>query len=162
MVEMGQINSDTNFQEALAKLQKYCSYQERCLQEVKRKLLAIGATANVAGQIIDSLIEEGYLNEERFAKSFARGRFRYKKWGRIRIEMELGRRQVKDVYIISALDSIDENSYLETLTELIRKKNNQVKAPDIYSRRKKIADYMVRKGYEPEIVWKELKEKLLS
>ena len=95
-------------EEALAKIQRYCAYQVRCHQEVRTRLLDMGVYADWLEEIIVQLIEENFLNEERFARSFARGKFRIKQWGRNRIRQELKKRNISAYCIRMAMEEIEE------------------------------------------------------
>jgi len=136
-------------EQALQKIRHYCGYQERCHAEVKEKLYSFGLYKQEIEEMISTLIEENYLNEERFAQHFAGGKFRMKQWGRKRIEYELKQKQLSDYCIRKGLKEIDENDYRKTLGKLAEQKWDQLKEEDnIYSKRKKLSDYLVQKGYE--------------
>lgn len=139
--------------EALAKLQRYCAYQDRCHQEVRSKLLDLGIYGNDLEEIIADLIEENFLNEERFARSFARGKFRIKKIGRNRIKRELKQRQVSAYCIRKAMTEIEEEDYHKTLCEVIVKKYRNLKEADDFVRKGKVAKYVISRGFEPKLVW---------
>ncbi len=100
--------------EALQKLQRYCAYQDRCHSEVRSKLLDLGIYGDELEEIIAELITDNFLNEERFARSYARGKFNIKKWGRHRIKQELKRRQITDYCLRKAMEEIEETDYLNT------------------------------------------------
>lgn len=104
-------------------------------------------------QIIIQLMQEGFLNEERFARSFVRGKFRIKKWGRIKIKQELKLREISEPIIRLALTEIEEEQYYKTLEELLEKKQRLVTESDPYKRKRKIADFLLRKGYESHLVF---------
>ena len=146
-------------QQALQKLKHYCAYQERCHSEVKEKLFGFGVWKKDQDPIIAALIEENYLNEERFAIAFAGGRWRIKNWGRVKIKYELKQKQVSDYCIKKALKQIDEDEYLKVLAKLAKEKYASLKADQYLVRNKKTMDYLVGKGYEYELV-KELVEKI--
>ena len=110
-------------EEALDKLQRYCAYQDRCHQEVRSKLLDLGIYGEDLEEIIVQLISDNFLNEERFARSYARGKFRIKRWGRNRIWQELQKRQISDYCLRKAMEEIDEAEYQKTLWELLEKKS---------------------------------------
>ena len=107
--------------EATKKLERYCAYQERCHKDVTSKLKEMRMIPEAIDQIITHLIQENYLNEERFAQSFARGKFNIKKWGRNRIVNELKQRHISSYNIKSAFAEIDDALYLETLDNLAKK-----------------------------------------
>ena len=144
-------------QDALARLQKYCAYQDRCHQEVRSKLVEIGIYGDDLEEIIVDLIQDKFLDEQRFALSFARGKFRYKKWGRIRIRRELKMRDISDYCMKKAMAEIEEEDYIQTIQTLLTKKDQQIKEKNPYKRRKKLADYVIGKGYESFLVWNEIR-----
>lgn len=137
---------------ALDKLQKYCAYQDRCHKEVRTKLLELGIYGEDLEQIIAELIAENFLNEERFAKSYARGKFRIKKWGKRKIIQELKRRQISEYCIKKGLKEIDDDEYEKKLRELLEKKNTYIVEKNIYIRRKKLFNYAYQKGYESFLI----------
>ena len=144
--------------EALAKLQKYCAYQDRCHQEVRTKLLELGIYGDDLEEIIYDLISENFLNEERFARSYARGKFRMRRWGRNRILRELKFRKISDYCIRKAMTEIEEEEYLKTLEQVLRKRLALSKEKDIFKRNSKLAKYAIGKGYEPTLVWEMVKK----
>jgi regulatory protein len=138
-------------EQALQKLRHFCGYQERCHQEVKEKLYSFGLHKQEVETAIATLIQEDRLNEERFAIQFAGGHFRLKNWGKIKIRYELRQKKVSDYGIQEALASIDEEAYTQTLiTQAIRKWETLDKEPDSPSRRRKLHDYLLQKGYESD------------
>lgn len=106
------------------------------------------------------LINENYLNEERFARSFARGKFSIKKWGKRRIVAELKQRQVSQFNIKAALTEIDETAYLNTFDELAKKRLSQIKEKNVFKRKRKLADYLIYRGWENELVYAKIRELL--
>ena len=145
-------------QEATKKMENYCAYQERCHQEVHQKLMGMRMIPEAIDQIMAHLIQENYLNEERFAKSFARGKFRIKKWGKNRIVQELKQRHISQFNIKSALAEIGEQDYLDTLDELAKKRLSQIKESNIQKKKKKLADYLLYRGWESHLVYGKLQE----
>ncbi len=139
-------------EQALSRLQRYCTYQDRCHIEVERKLTEMRMISQAKEQIIMSLIEDDYLNEERFALAFAKGKFRIKKWGRIRLTAELKKRKISKYLIKSALEQISEKDYLFTFEELANRKANSIKADSILLKKKKLADYLIYRGWESSLV----------
>ncbi|CAA0140892.1 regulatory protein RecX [Tenacibaculum maritimum] len=135
------------------KMESFCVYQDRCHKEVEKKIAEYNLIPEARASILIDLIQDGFLNEERFAKSFARGKFRIKKWGKQRITRELKLRDVSSYNIRIALKEIDENDYMATLYELITKRNNSISETNPYKRKKKIMDYMVYRGYEYELLF---------
>jgi regulatory protein len=142
---------------ALQKLQRYCAYQERCHQEVRRKLLDLGVYGHTLEEVIHDLIEDNFLNEERFSQSFARGKFRNKKWGRMRIQQELKQRQITAYCIKKGLQEINEQEYIEVLNALLQKKLDEYAPEGEFQSRTKAAQYALRRGFESELIWQILK-----
>ncbi|XKW98417.1 regulatory protein RecX [Tenacibaculum maritimum] len=120
------------------KMESFCVYQDRCHKEVEKKIAEYNLIPEARASILIDLIQDGFLNEERFAKSFARGKFRIKKWGKQRITRELKLRDVSSYNIRIALKEIDENDYMATLYELITKRNNSISETNPYKRKKKL------------------------
>ncbi|GAB5474773.1 MAG: regulatory protein RecX [Maribacter sp.] len=144
--------------EATRKLEGYCAYQERCHKEVVQKLKDMGMIPQAIDEIVYHLIQQNYLNEERFARSYARGKFNTKKWGRNRIVSELRQRQISRFNIDTALKEIDDTAYMETLDSLSKKRLAQIKETHTQKRRKKLADYLLYRGWESHLVYGKLKE----
>lgn len=134
-------------------MEAYCAYQDRCHKEVEHKLRAYDLIPEARDMILLHLLEEDFLNEERFARSFARGKFRIKKWGRIRIERELRSRDISAYNIKMALSEIDSNEYEKTLMELAAKKFEQTTEKHPLKKRKKVSDYLLRRGFESQKVY---------
>lgn len=139
-------------EQALQKLKHYCAYQERCHSEVKEKLYSLGVWKKEHDEIIASLIEENYLNEERFAIAFAGGKFRVKQWGRVKIKYELKQKQVSEYSIKKAMKQIDEDEYMSVLQKLTKEKYAALKNEQYLIRKKKTMDYLMAKGFEAELV----------
>ena len=135
-------------EQAWQKIKHYCAYQERCHQEVKEKLYGMGVWKRDVEELISKLIEEDYLNEERFALQFAGGKFRMKKWGKVKIEYELKQKRVSAYCINKALKSISAEDYEQTLTRLYQDKSDLLEKEDPLSKKRKLTDYLIRKGYE--------------
>jgi regulatory protein len=139
-------------EEAQQKLKQYCAYQERSHAEVVQKLWDLGIRKAEHDEIVSALIQEDYLNEERFAIQYAGGKFRMKDWGRKKIYYGLKEKQVSTYCITKALKTIDEDDYRKTLHSLAEKKYASLKGEQYLVRKKKTMDYLLQKGYEPELV----------
>ncbi len=144
--------------EATRKLEGYCAYQERCHKEVNQKLHDMNMIQEAIDQIVSHLIQHNFLNEERFAQSYARGKFTIKKWGRNRIVSELKFRGITKYNIKTALKEIDSDLYHSTLDALSKKRLGQITETNIQKRRKKLADYLLYRGWESHLVYEKLKE----
>ena len=148
--------------QALQKARHFCAYQERCHSETKEKLYGFGLRRQEVEEALSRLIEENYLNEERFAIQFAGGRFRMKHWGRVKIRYELKQRQVGEYCIKKALASIPSEDYDQSLLRLAADKWADLDKEEPYIRRQKLQSYLVQKGYEMDRIQDavtELKEK---
>lgn len=146
--------------EALAKIQRYCAYQERSHKEVKNKLYDYGLYATEVEEIISQLITDGFLNEERFAKAYAGGKFRIKKWGKLKIKNELEFLGLTKNCIQRGLKEIESSDYTKTLKALIKKKSTEISEENRFKKRDKVARFVIGKGYEPELVWEYVKDLL--
>ncbi|MFS4415834.1 regulatory protein RecX [Maribacter sp. 2307ULW6-5] len=140
-------------QEATKKMEHFCAYQERCHKEVVAKLKTMGMIPLAVDQIMGHLIQGNYLNEERFAQSYARGKHRIKKWGRKRIERELRQRDISAYNVRRALQEIPEDTYLQTLEALALKKWEQLGKGNVQARKRKLSQYLLYRGWEPHLVY---------
>ncbi len=139
--------------EALQQAKHYCAYQERCHSEVKDRLYSFGLATPDVESILSQLIEENYLNEERFAKAFVRGKFRMKEWGKVKIRHELKMKKVSEYCIRKGLTEINDDEYLKTLTKLAEQKWKVLKAEkNIFIKKRKLMDYLLQKGYERGLI----------
>lgn len=139
-------------EQALEKIKHYCSYQERCHTEVKDKLYSYGLRKTEVEEIVSGLIENNYLNEERFAVQFAGGKFRMKHWGRKKIQYELQQKGINNFIIKIALKEIDEEKYLQTLQKLALAKWKSLGKENKIVRRSKTNVYLLQKGYEQKLI----------
>lgn len=152
------VEQKLSLEKALTKLQKFCAYQERCQEEVRSKLLDLEIYGEKLDSIIAELIADDFINEERFAQAFARGKFRIKKWGKNRIVQELKFRKISEYCIKKALKEIDEANYLETLSKIISDKLAYWNELPGQEKKYKTAQYAMSRGYESELIWKLLNE----
>ena len=140
-------------EQALQKAKHYCGYQERSHSEVKEKLYSFGLYKQQVEECLSQLIEENYLNEERFAQQFAGGKFRMKQWGRVKIKYELKQKQVSEYCIKKGLKEISEEDYMATLEKLATEKWASVnKETNLFAKLRKTQDYLLQKGYEHELI----------
>ncbi|MFT3703476.1 MAG: regulatory protein RecX [Agriterribacter sp.] len=156
MMERKQLSPEQAFE----KIKYYCAYQERSHKETIGKLYDLGMRKQQAELLLSRLIEEGYLNEERFAIQYAGGKFRMKQWGKKKIEQGLKEKQVSTYCIKKALAQISDEDYEQTLFDLTEKKWTLLKGErNIFTKMKKLQDYLLQKGYEYEWV-KEATQKI--
>lgn len=140
----------------LERMRQYCAYRDRCHKEVRIKLIQIKVYGDDLEDILTTLVQEDFLNEERFARSFARGKFRLKQWGRIRITNELKQRDISDYCLRKALTEIDEEEYQETAAKLAKKLLLEYNGHSDFERRQKVTQRMARKGFEFDIIQRTL------
>ena len=136
------------------KMEYYCVYQDRCHQEVERKMTEYQLIPEAKEKILLHLMQHNFLNEERFSRSFARGKFRIKNWGKQRIVRELKNKNISNYNIKSALKEINEDEYLQTIYRITENRNNSITEKNIYKRKKKLQDFLLRKGYEYYLIFK--------
>lgn len=147
------INKKLTPGQALQKAKHYCAYQERSHGEVKEKLYSMGLREAEVEALLSQLIEEDYLNEERFAKMFAGGKFRMKHWGRVKIKYELKQRQVSEYNIKKALKEINEDDYAASFNKLFDEKLLLLGSEqNVPTRKRKLMDYLMQKGYERDMI----------
>jgi regulatory protein len=140
--------------EALRKLEHYCAYQDRCHSEVRSKLLSLGVYGDTLEEVMAELIIGRFLDEERFARSYVRGKFRLKKWGRIRIKQELRFRKISAYCTRKGLEEIEEDEYRACLETILKKKIKEYsRKSDNYTSRQKAAVYANGRGYEYPLIW---------
>lgn len=143
-------------QQAKVKVSRYCAYQERSQHEVRQKLADMGFWGDEAEEIIADLIETDFVNEERFARAFAGGKFRVKKWGRQKITQALKAHKVSAYCLKAALSEIKEEDYWNTLVEQTKKRWAKEKGPQEYVRKQKTVRYLITRGYEQDLAWEAL------
>ena len=138
--------------EATIKLMQFCAYRDRSQKEVETKLREMRMIPQACEQITIKLMQENFLNEERFARSFVRGKFRIKKWGRIKIKQELKQREISAPLIKIAFTEIDDSEYITTLEEVASKKLKLIKEPDPYKKKQKLVYYLQQRGFEIPLI----------
>ncbi len=144
--------------EIYAKMEYYCAYQERCYKEVEEKLYSFSSNQSEKDEILTYLIENNFINEERFAQSFVRGKHNYKLWGKNRIVNELKFRNISSRNIQTALKEIHETVYIENFHKLAEKNWESITAPKGPKKNKKFVDFLLRKGYETNLIYEKLHE----
>ena len=151
------MNPTYTIKDALKKIEHYCAYQERCHEEVESKLRTMKMDSNEIDQIIAQLIKDNFLNEERFARSFARGKHRIKHWGNVRITSELKFRKINQRLITTALKEITPDEYFETFEKLALRTWENIRETNTMKKRKKVCDSLLRKGFESALVYEKVK-----
>ena len=148
--------------EAQGKLEHYCAYQERCHKEVIEKLWSLNMIPQAMDVIIVHLLDNNYLNEERFACSFARGKHRIKQWGKVRIINELKFRKISHYNITTALKEITAEEYSATFHSLAEKNWESINERSLPKKKKKFCDFLLRKGFESNLIYEKLVELVSS
>lgn len=140
-------------EKALEKILHFCGYQERNQQEVRKKLYSYGLHKEEVESLVSRMIEENYLNEERYAEAFAGGKFRINKWGRIKIRYELKQKQISDYCIKKGIASIDETDYKKTLQTLFAEKCKVLSSEENrLNRKQKMRFFLLQRGFEQDLV----------
>jgi regulatory protein len=142
------------------KIEQYCVYQDRCHKEVEQKMRDYNLIPEARELILLSLMKDKFLNEERFSKSYARGKFRMKSWGKQRIVRELKFRDISAYNIKTALKEIEEEAYIATIYRITENRNAVISEPNIYKRKKKLIEFLMRKGFENELIFKTVNDVL--
>ncbi len=150
----------SDFEFVLNRARHYCSTQERCVQEVANKLRSWNVGQKNTDKIIESLRKDNYLNEERYAKLFAGGKFRINHWGKNKIIFELTKKQVPELIIQIGLQEISEEEYFNTLLDLLKKKKREIRDTDPFIIKKKLINYAVQKGYHFSIAMQAANESI--
>lgn len=144
--------------EAQKRLEHYCAYQERCHKEVVQKLYDMRMIPEARDKIVVHLLDQNFLNEERFAKAFVRGKFRIKKWGKQRLQRELKQRNIHKNIISIALKEINNNAYYDAFNALAEKKLATIRESNLQKKKKKLADYLLYRGWESHMVYDKVNE----
>ena len=151
-------NQDLTVKEIEGKLQYYCSYQDRCHKEVKAKLKSFKISSEELNEIVSNLIKDNYLNESRFSKSFVRGKFNIKNWGKVRIVNELKLRNISIYNINLGLKEIDEQDYINKLEDIFNKKLSSLSNLNSNLKKKKIISYLLYRGWESNLIYSKTNE----
>tara|TARA_B100001175_G_C19238592_1_gene508894 strand:- start:185 stop:649 length:465 start_codon:yes stop_codon:yes gene_type:complete len=144
-----------NLNNTINKLEKYCSFSERCKSDIIKKLYDWKVNKHQK-DIINHLIENNYINEKRYALLYSMGKFNSRKWGKIKISNHLKKKGIKEKDINESINEIPETKYLQALSNLIIKKSQEIKDSDIYNKKSKIARYLFQKGYESNLIWNQI------
>tara|TARA_B100001173_G_C15913263_1_gene515085 strand:- start:66 stop:542 length:477 start_codon:yes stop_codon:yes gene_type:complete len=140
------------------RLKDYCAKQDRCQWDILQKMNKWNLQENTKNHILQTLIAEKYIDEERFSISFSRGKFKIKQWGRIKIRSELKQKEISDICIQKGLAEIKEDEYLNVLDKLFKKKRDNVTAKNHFIKRAKIANFLIQRGFESFLVWEKVKD----
>ena len=148
-----QNNRQYNLREVIERIKSFCAIQDRSHYEVKKKMKDWGVEKNIIDNVLSDLITEKFVDEHRFVDSFCRGKFRIKKWGKIKIKNELKKRKISEPCINKGLEQIDEKEYRSLLSKLFEKKKNSINEKNKFIRNGKIAKYLQHKGFENNLIW---------
>ncbi|ATL46310.1 RecX family transcriptional regulator [Chitinophaga caeni] len=142
----------------LQKLKHYCAYQERCHKDVRDKCYELGVRGHEQDELLAQLVEENFLNEERFARAFAGGKFRLKRWGKNKIKAALKMRDISGYCINKAMEEIDMDDYMKTLNKEAAKKFASVKETKEYQKKYKTLQYLMQRGFEQDLARQAIEE----
>lgn len=143
---------------AIERLKNYCALQDRCQWDVTQKMKEWGLLEMTQNHILEILIQEKYVDEERFAQSFCRGKFIIKKWGKVKITNELKKKKISDICIKKGLEEIDLTEYDLLLENLVTKKNDTLRDKNHFTRKSKLARFLIQRGFEGDLVWDKIRE----
>ena len=143
---------------AIERLKNYCALQDRCQWDVTQKMKEWGLLEMTQKHILEILIQEKYVDEERFAQSFCRGKFLIKKWGKVKITNELKKKKISDICIKKGLEEIDLTEYDLLLENLLTKKNNTLRDKNHFTRKSKLARFLIQRGFEGNLVWDKIRD----
>ena len=147
-----------NVEIAIERLRNYCASEDKCKWDIIKKMRAWGLLKISQDHIIELLIQEKYIDEERYSRSFCRGKFKIKKWGKIKITNELIKKKISERCINKGLEEIEETEYLQELHKQYQKKKALLKESNLFIKNKKIATFLITKGYERNLVWNKISE----
>ena len=153
-----QANKPLTPDQVLDKMAKYCAYQERCVKDVRDKLKTFEISEEEKTKIIDYLLDNRFVNDERFAKSFVRGKINQSGWGVNKIRFHLVQKGIAKEIIDEALSQTDEEVYRQRLIDILQTKVKTVKADSDFEKKRKLAAYAMQKGFESALVWEILKD----
>lgn len=143
-------------EEIKKKIEHYCAYQERCVFEVRKKLIQLGADENVIVAMLQWLTNENFINEQRFAEAYARSKINQKNWGKNKIVIALKSFGIAENIINIAFSKVDANIYNQQLIHSLEKKNKTIQEPNTFIRKNKLAQYLINKGFEADLVWEKI------
>jgi regulatory protein len=143
---------------AIERLKNYCALQDRCQWNVTQKMKEWGLLEMTQNHILEILIQEKYVDEERFAQSFCRGKFLIKKWGKVKITNELKKKKISNICIKKGLEEIDLTEYDLLLENLLTKKNDTLRDKNHFTRKSKLARFLIQRGFEGNLVWDKIRE----
>ena len=143
---------------AIERLKNYCALQDRCQWDVTQKMKEWGLLEMTQNHILEILIQEKYVDEERFTQSFCRGKFLIKKWGKVKITNKLKKKKISDICIKKGLEEIDLTEYDLLLENLLTKKNDTLRDKNHFTRKSKLARFLIQRGFEGNLVWDKIRE----
>jgi regulatory protein len=153
-------NSDEeNIKTALTRAKNWCAFQEQCVWDINQRLIKLELSHSEINLVIEQLIKEGFLNEQRYADAYVSGKFRISKWGRIKIASGLRMKQIPEKMIASALNSIDLETYRDCLVKLLKKKEYELRKLPADKSRLKLTRFALQKGYESDLVYQVINSK---
>ena len=143
---------------ATDRIKRYCSVQDRCQLDVVKKMNEWGLGEKTKNHLLDILIMENYINEERFSQSFCRGKFKIKHWGKRKISTELKQKNISNICIKKGLEEIKKDEYLKVLDKLFKQKKDKVTDKNQFVKKTKIANFLIQRGFESFLVWEKMKD----
>ena len=145
-------------EQVLDKMAKYCAYQERCVKDVTDKLRSFDIPQEAKNEILAYLLDNRFVDDERFAKAFVKGKINQSGWGLNKIRFHLIQKGIDKDIIDEALAGTDEETYRQRLIEILKIKAKTVKAENDFEKKRKLAAYAMQKGFEADLVWEALRD----
>lgn len=146
---------DDDFKVLLSKAMKYCSQREVCISQITQKLTLWGVqNLKTSEKIIEQLIAEKFIDEQRYANAYTLDKFKMNKWGKNKIKFNLKNKNIPEKIIQNSLSTIQEKEYLNTAISLLVKKNASMKIPEPKVKKQKLYNFLISKGFEPDIFYK--------
>ena len=151
--EVENLNRQLTEIDLINKLAKYCAYQERCIYDLNKQYDKYYLEESLRNKITKRLLSEGFLNEERYVRSYINGKIRGNNWGKIKVAYSLKKKKIEENLIQRILDEFDETEYMVLISDMIKKKALSIKDEDPYIKKNKIAKFLIQKGFEGDLVW---------
>ncbi|WP_319272432.1 regulatory protein RecX [uncultured Draconibacterium sp.] len=153
-------NHDQQIEQAYSKMAQLCSRSEQCSADIRKKILAYEIVDEIVDEIIDKLIKEKYIDDERYAKAYVNDKFKFNKWGRIKMRHYLRQKGLSDVTIEKGLEKIDDEKYIKVLVKTMKDKAKTIKKKDKFTKMGQIIRYTQGRGFEPELIHRYMNEVL--
>ena len=154
--EVSNLNKQLTEIDLINKMAKYCAYQDRCINDLNKQYDKYKLAETLRKKITQRMISEGFINEERYVRSYVYGKLRNNYWGKLKITYALKQKEINNNLIQKVIDEVKESEYTFLISDLIQKKATSVRETDPYIRKNKIARFLIQKGFESDLVWRSI------